>query len=350
MNETKLESGWMSWRFFGLSLLFWSGFSLLQMLVPVLTGPVEFGGWANVLAAIAYAVLPYAVMTPVLFAIAERLARRRARGLPYVMRLAAVIVVAAALRTGMWGVRLVFEGGPLTAMLTTAFLGEWLRCGAIVATAVAVMHYRIGQERRRELMKAQLSALRSQLRPHFLFNALQAIGATARSDADTTVRMTALLGDLLRQSLRERSGDLVTLADERDLLLPYVELQRLRFGERLTIELDLGDDVLDAEVPDLVLQPLVENALRHGIEATPGAGTVVVRARRDGRDLLLQVVDDGAGPPAETIDGVGLGTTRARLQGLFGGAASLTMAPAGVRGTTVTVRLPLRQQRSTRAA
>ena len=340
----------MSWRFFGWSLLFWSGFSLLQMLVPVLTGPVEFGRRFDLVGAVAHAVLPYAVMTPALFAIVDRLTRRRARGLPYLTRLVAVILVAAAFRTGLWAAIFVLGGELPPGILIVSFLGEWLRSGAIVATAAAVMHHRIGQERRRELLQAQLSALRSQLQPHFLFNTLQAIGATARNDADATVRMTALLGDLLRQSLRERHGALVTLAEERDLLLPYVELQRLRFGDRLTIELDLADEVLDAEVPDLLLQPLVENALRHGIEATPGAGTVVVRARRDGRELLLQVVDDGAGPPVATLDGVGLGTTRARLLGLFGSAASLAMAPAGVRGTTVTVRLPLQIRQGTRAA
>lgn len=214
---------------------------------------------------------------------------------------------------------------------------------AIVGVVAVSSQRRWDAARQRELLAVQLRALRAQLQPHFLFNTLQAIGATAPRDGAAAAHMIALLGDLLRQTLQERDGGMVSLAEEHELLRPYVELQRLRFGDRLQVELDLPSDLLGARIPDLLLQPLVENALRHGIEQRPGAGRVRVSARREGEQLVLDVADDGAGPGSdcqEPKSGTGLGATRARLQTLFGSRASLALQRNGLGGCTATLRLP----------
>lgn len=246
-----------------------------------------------------------------------------------------------------------------TSLLSAVWLNAWQDIGWPMLGLGWVIHYgprfatvlgvlvvlelaRLRERNRRELLTAQLRVLRSQLQPHFLFNTLHTIGVTAKQDGAAAARMTTLLGDLLRQTLQEREQGTVPLAQELELLQPYLQLQQLRFGDRLQLTIDVPADMLGAEVPDLVLQPLVENALRHGIERLPGAGSVVIRARRSGPFLRLQVIDDGAGLDGNAHDGTGLGATRARLQAMYGDTADLELAPTGVRGTTVTLRLPFR--------
>jgi signal transduction histidine kinase len=229
-------------------------------------------------------------------------------------------------------------------------IGDMLLLAGVLAAGFALGATQVAEARGRDLLHTQLAALRSQLQPHFLFNTLQAIGATARRDPDATVRMIALLGDMLRQTLRDRDGGLVSLREELSLLQPYLDLQQLRFGERLRVVIQVPEDLLGCMVPDLLLQPLVENALRHGIEAVPGAGEIVVRARTEGGLLVLQIFNSGPGPAQSVDDGVGLGTTRARLDGLYGAESSLKLEPAGMHGATVTVRLPLQASGGARAA
>ncbi len=212
--------------------------------------------------------------------------------------------------------------------------------GGILGFVLTLHQRREAEARRRELLAAQLRALRAQLQPHFLFNTLQAIGTTARHDGSTASRMTALLGDLLRNTLRERTGDLVTLAEEQEQLQPYIQLQQLRFGERLRIEVDLPAALLGAKVPDLLLQPLVENALEHGISRRPGGGTILLRARRDTDSLVVEIVDDGEGPGDGYPHGTGLGATTARLDALFGARASLRLTRNERGGTTATLVVP----------
>ena len=220
-----------------------------------------------------------------------------------------------------------------------------LQVGAFVAVGIGWQLWRRGEVRERELQQAQLRALRSQLQPHFLFNTLHAIGVTAVRDGASASRMTMLLGDLLRHSLRERSSPLVSLADEVEMLQPYLHLQQLRFADRMHVRVDVPAALHEAMVPDLLLQPLVENALQHGIEQRPGAGNVRVRAERAGAQLVLEVSDDGVPVDAIVHEGTGLQATRQRLQTLFGDRASLTLAPNQQGGTTATIRLPFTEVR-----
>jgi LytS/YehU family sensor histidine kinase len=208
------------------------------------------------------------------------------------------------------------------------------------------------RERQAERLSAQLAdarmdALRMQLQPHFLLNSLNAIAVTIRDrDTETPTRIVELLGDMLRRVTRAGGAPEATLAEELEFVRQYLEVERVRFPDRLQPSFDVDDDVLGAAVPELVLQPLVENALRHGLARRPGAALVRVSARREGDDLVLSVTDDGPGPLPEspgTGAGIGLANIRARLATLYGARASLELARTHEGGARATVRLPWRR-------
>jgi two-component sensor histidine kinase len=220
---------------------------------------------------------------------------------------------------------------------------------------------------RAHLTEARLNALRTELNPHFLFNTLNAIsGLVRRSENAAAVRMLARLGDLLRMTL-ERGGDhRVPLEQELELLRVYLEIERVRFHDRLSVEMDVDKTALDGMVPTLILQPLVENAVRHGIAPRPGAGRIRVGVERRNGDLVLEVADSGAGfqgdggPPlgpgvgsadvdasdgagrdmAREDSGVGLSNTRERLAELYGERAVLSLGVAPEGGWLVRLILP----------
>jgi LytS/YehU family sensor histidine kinase len=182
-----------------------------------------------------------------------------------------------------------------------------------------------------------------QLGPHFLCNTLNTISALIHTDADLADRMVARLGELLRLTLEQFRVEEATLRRELRLLEAYLEIERARFGDRLRVELDVEPGAQAALLPCLLLQPLVENALRHGVGRKPGAGRVVVRARRDGPRLLLQVEDDGPGLPGSLTEGVGLSNTRDRLRRQYGGDAALLLRPGALGGVCASVELPWRR-------
>src|SRR5256886_6166780 len=176
----------------------------------------------------------------------------------------------------------------------------------------------------RQLASSKLDALRSQLRPHFLFNTLNAISVLAGKDADKTQRMLLRLSSLLRRSLDEEAHE-VPLRQELAFLEDYLDIQRVRFGDKLQVRLDVDPAVLDVRVPVFLLQPLVENALKHGV-SDDGSSFVALAASRTGGMLRLVLEDDGGGPRGSergAREGVGLSNTRARLEQLYGGRASI---------------------------
>jgi two-component system, LytTR family, sensor kinase len=195
------------------------------------------------------------------------------------------------------------------------------------------------------LARANLDALRMQLNPHFLFNTLNAISVMAmKGERQGVVRMLTLLSDLLRTTL-ENAEQVVPLRQELEFLDRYLEIEQVRFEDRLTLRRDIDPDALNAEVPALLLQPLVENAIGHGIARRPGPGTITVEADiRDGEVLELRVLDTGpglgSGDPGRT--GVGIANTRARLEQLYGPHQELALTNRPEGGVCVTVRLPLR--------
>jgi two-component system, LytTR family, sensor kinase len=192
-----------------------------------------------------------------------------------------------------------------------------------------------------QLAQSQLQALRMQLQPHFLFNTLNAISALALADPPQARLMIARLSDFLRLTLEERHAQQVPLSREMQFLECYLGIQQVRFQDRLVTHLDVAGDTVNASVPSLILQPLVENALRHGLLAKTGGGNLCISTRRDGVHLRLRVDDDGLGlPETGHQEGIGLSNTRARLQALFGDAATMDLIGMINGGTRVELRFP----------
>jgi two-component system LytT family sensor kinase len=197
-----------------------------------------------------------------------------------------------------------------------------------------------------QLAEARLGALRMQLHPHFLFNSLNAITVLVRDQQTReATTMLELLSDVLRQVLRTDPAAEVRLSEELRFLEQYLAIEQVRFSDRLTVTFAVDDEVRDAAVPGFILQPLVENALRHGLANRSEEGRVEIEARREGGDLVLAVRDNGVGlPPAERrAEGLGLANTRERLATLYGERARLDLGANASGGTVATVRLPYRR-------
>lgn len=190
-----------------------------------------------------------------------------------------------------------------------------------------------------QVTDARLNALRSQLNPHFLFNTLNAISTLVEEDPRGARRMIARLGDLLRHTL-EGNAQEIPLARELEMLRLYLDIMEVRFQGKLELSIEAEASLDDALVPNLVLQPLVENAFRHGLAPMQSVGRVAVRVVRDNGDLLLTVRDNGAGPSREVREGVGLANTRARLTQLYGARQRLVLTAAEGGGALVEVRVP----------
>jgi LytS/YehU family sensor histidine kinase len=191
------------------------------------------------------------------------------------------------------------------------------------------------------LTEARLDALRLQLHPHFLFNTLNALSAYVIGEPERAQRMIARLGELLRRTLNGGNVAELTLAQEMELLSPYLEIQRIRFGERLTIDVDILDAAARGLIPTLLLQPLVENAVEHGVKRTADAARVRLRATRAGDRLRIEISDNGPGPNGSK-SGVGLANTRARLAALYGSGHQFELRALESGGTLVTLDIPYR--------
>ena len=191
---------------------------------------------------------------------------------------------------------------------------------------------------------AQLNALRAQLNPHFLFNALHSLAPLVRHDQNAAEEAIDRLGELLRYALDEQMSGDVTLADEWNFVRNYLALEKLRLGSRLRVHPDVHPDLLDCALPSFTLQPIVENAIRHGIAPRPRGGTITIAARVQGGRLCIEVRDDGPGATAERVakaTGLGLRALRQRLEVRYGGAAALEVATAPGEGFTVRLLLPM---------
>lgn len=228
------------------------------------------------------------------------------------------------------------------------FLAFW----ATIGVENAIIYYRRWHEREMfatqlqvQLVEAQLEAVRSRLQPHFLFNTLHSIHALIQQqDYETASRMLRALSDLLRRALDHVQRQEVTMHEEIAFLRRYIDIEMVRFSDRLTVAWDIETDAERASVPSFLLQPLVENAIRHGIERRPGPGHIAILARREQDDLRVEISDNGAGlenkDGASLTEGHGLGDLRALLDRQYPGRYSLTLTSANGAGTSVTLRLP----------
>jgi two-component system, LytTR family, sensor kinase len=193
-----------------------------------------------------------------------------------------------------------------------------------------------------QLAQAQLQALKMQLHPHFLFNTLHSISALMREDVEMADQMIARLGDFLRLTLHNIGDQETTLKEELNFLRCYLEIEQIRFQDRLTTLIDVDPASMEARVPNLFLQPIVENAIRHGIAPQKGRGTIAIRAGRSNGRLKVQVQDNGPGlrPHSHGMKGVGLANTRARLHQLYGDDHLLELTNVIDGGLVVNLEIP----------
>jgi len=241
--------------------------------------------------------------------------------------------VFAAL-TGFW-----------TYMLVSTLALDFAIYAGIVAAAHGVEYYRRSRERdhlEARLAETRLQLLGMQLQPHFLFNTLNTIAEMVHDDPDKADAMIGGLSDLLRRTLELGPSQEVTLEEELALVERYLDIQRARFGDRLRVRVDADAAARAAKVPALLLQPLVENAIRHGLALRRDAGRIAIDASSSDGAIRIAIVDDGPADGAGGPERTGLGNTRARLHAMYGDAASLDLTQERGRGTRVDVRIPRR--------
>jgi hypothetical protein len=217
-----------------------------------------------------------------------------------------------------------------------------LTYAAIVAAAHGIDAYRRGREARALLAEARVDLLKAQLQPHFLFNALHSIAELMHHDVAGADRALMRVSELLRATLDAGSRQEIRLAEELALVERYLEIEQIRLGDRLTTSVDIAPRALDALVPMFILQPLVENAVRHGIATRTLGGNVMLRARAEAGELLIEIEDDGPGFDSAATERVGLTNTRARLAHLYGAAQRVEVGRGAAGGAAVRIVLPFR--------
>ena len=195
-----------------------------------------------------------------------------------------------------------------------------------------------------QLAQANLRALKMQLNPHFLFNTLHSVSALVRKNENSAaIKMLGRLGEFLRLALENQGTQLVTLNEELDFLQRYLEIEKIRFQERLQVSMDVDASLLEYQVPNLILQPIVENAIHHGIAPHSEAGEIVIRAYQDNETLIMEVQDDGPGMKdiVAARKGIGLSNTQERLERLYGQDQTLTLVNVEEGGLRVHIEIPL---------
>ena len=258
----------------------------------------------------------WAVLTPAIVVFAQRTPSR-------LLHIPGVIACSLAHNALLVAARYAIEDRALPpfteqlwALVGRSFILDVVFYLGIVVVVEAVRWWNAFRARDADLARARLDALASQLQPHFLFNALHAASSLIDTDPPAARKTLVRLSDLLRATLDVKQHT-VPLSEELALLELYLDIQRIRFHDRLTVTIDVSPDAALVRVPPLLLQPLVENAIRHGIAAKPDAGTITISARRDRERVRITVADDGVGLSPDHDERIGLGTTRARLEALF---------------------------------
>jgi two-component system, LytTR family, sensor kinase len=235
----------------------------------------------------------------------------------------------------------------LDMILARGFASETIAFWALIGIVYGVEYHRRYRERElhaarleAELASARLDALTAQLQPHFLFNTLNSISTLMRRDVDAADEMLAHLSGLLHRTLRQQDRHEIPLSEELELLRHYLDIMQIRFHDRLAVRMEIDEQLTGARVPPFILQPLVENAIRHGIGRKPGAGTIEIAARRVADSIEISVRDDGEGH-AGGDEGVGLSNTRRRLRELYGERGRLELRGCEGGGLCAVLRIPL---------
>jgi two-component system LytT family sensor kinase len=327
-----------------------------------MNGPITTEVWRMLVRNLAYWYVP-AALTSIIFRIAFRFPLD-APGWPRSLAVHALAAVAFSIVhvAAMVGVWTMLPPKRIYAM-TSASWASWVQrtylvnldwalmtYSAIVGISYALAYNRESRARalraahlEARLAEARLKTLEAELHPHFLFNTLHAISTLVHTAPDSADRMISRLSDLLRITFSRSGAACIPLNEELEFLQKYLEIEQTRFQDRLTVAYDIDPDTLDAEVPRLILQPLVENAIKHGVAPRMGPGAISIGSRRDGDRLCLEVRDNGVGltrgSRAELHGGVGLSNTRDRLECLYGTDYSLNFTDS-TPGLTVEMRVP----------
>lgn len=359
---------------------FWTALAFLSVANRLLDprGPgLQFGIPAAPIALIFAESWMWAGLTPLIFWLSSRFSPERSnRVLMVLVYLVAGVAIAASADAVLDFLRLHLfpfprrRGGPLAfvpfrGMARLWFLNEFLIYVAILITGLAREYYRQFRRRQREAVElraeaaqlqaqlavARLDALRMQINPHFLFNTLHAVSALVERDPAGVRRMIARLSELLRYVLEKTGEPEVPLEEEFDFLRRYLEIMQIRFQARLQVEIRLDDEARDALVPNLILQALVENAIKHGVSRTVGTGSITLEASRRDDRLRLMVRDNGPGMrAAELEEGVGLRNTRERLGQMYGADQNLTLSDREGGGVEAVIEIPYHTRSDLRTA
>jgi two-component system, LytTR family, sensor kinase len=371
------------WNFSGRELLlifaFWMSLASLTA-VNRMVDPRGMGGFRTVspVASVAFPFIEagiWALLTPLIFVLGSRFSVERSNWfhrIPLVLAVGIVIAIGVDMILDL--IRVEFfpmrhrrapTFTPLRAIGRFRFLNQLIVYLAVLAAGIAREYFQRDQQRQREaaglearaahleaqLAQARLDALRMQINPHFLFNTLHAISALVERDAAGVRRMIARLSELLRHTIDSRGGEEVTLREEIALLRRYLDIMLVRFQGKLDIEIEVEPRALDALLPNLILQPIAENALEHGVGRKAGAATLRVEAWRDDEHLIVTIRDNGPGlgDEGENGGGVGIRNTRERLEQLYGEEGRLTVRDAEGAGVVSEIRLPYHTRRDMRA-
>jgi two-component system LytT family sensor kinase len=294
---------------------------------------------------------PWVALSPLILYISQRIPFRRSAWRRFL--LAHLVLAAVFALTKLWAMDLFYSNTVGRKWLILGygnFLLEYFTYWTFLAVFSGLSFYRRLRDReikasqlQAKLAQAHLQVLKMQLHPHFLFNTLHAISTLMHRDIDAADRMISRLSDLLRLSLESIKDQEFPLRKELDFLQRYLEIEQIRFGERLSVEREIDPQTLDAGLPSFLLQPVLENAINHGVGKSAGKGLITLRARREQEQLVLEVQDNGPGLPAadvERISRVGLANTRARLEQSYGGESGLAFISPPEGGLLVRLSIP----------
>ena len=346
-------AGFGVWTVFGLLSCLQTAVFLAMLARTRRVGPVD---WGDVVLDRMGDWYTCALFTPVLFWAARRFPLERESWRRHAVAHLVVLVVCSIAKLALFhGYRVLLLPGEVSRglgmSLALGTISEVMAFWAALGVVLAIEYYRRLREREAhaarletQLAEARLSALTSQLQPHFLFNALHGVSALMHRDVESADTMLTRLADLLRRTLAAEGRHEVSLDEEIDLIRCYADVMQYRFGDRMTLTIDIPDGLRRTMVPRLILQPLVENALEHGLARRAGAGRVEVSANRDGDVVRLRVRDDGPGLDAAAAprEGIGLSNTRRRLEELYGDRGAVRLAHPEAGGFEVELVIPFR--------
>lgn len=358
-----VSSTWWLWN-----AAVWGGIGLFDATqnVFVMRSQGMHHAWLRLFGTLLLSWVPWAIATPVVLTLGRRHPPVRLRPVSaWLTHLGACGAIALACAAWVAGLERLMnpwantpDPGPFVDLWINRFYNGLLQAGFLYAAILAVAYaldsrgrlarQQVETARLNELLSlAQLNALRHQIEPHFLFNSLNAITALVRENrTDVAVSTIAGLSECLRRALETSRQQEVPLGEEMEFLGHYLAIQKLRFADRLQLTVDVPLEFLAARVPNLILQPVVENAIKHGISTRARGGVIRIGASRSDGVLTLKIYNDGPRLPSNGAyggSGIGISNTRARLQGLFGGASEFTIRNHDPGGVEVTMSFPFKE-------